>query len=106
MNQEYQACIDACNKCAVDCDRCAVACLSEENVSEMARCIALDMDCAAICRLAAGFMARGSDYAKEICELCAIICDACGEECAKYPANHCQKCAEACRQCASACRSM
>ena len=106
MNQEYQACIDACNKCAVDCDHCAVACLSEENVSEMARCIALDMDCAAICRLAAGFMARGSDYTKEICELCAKICDACGEECAKHEADHCQKCAEACRQCASACRSM
>ena len=67
-HQQYQSCIDACNKCADLCDHCASACLSEGNVNEMTRCVALDIDCAAICRLAAGYMARGSELAKEICQ--------------------------------------
>jgi hypothetical protein len=51
----------------------------------MARCIQLDMDCAAICRLAVGYMARSSELAAVVCELCAAICEECGKECAKHP---------------------
>ena len=105
-HQQHQSCIDACNRCADLCDHCASACLNEGNVKEMARCVALDIDCAAICRLAAGYMARGSELAKEICQACAKVCEACGEECAKHSAGHCQECAQACRQCAEECRSM
>lgn len=47
-HQMNQTCIDACNACAVACDHCAAACLQEADVKSMARCIALDMDCAAI----------------------------------------------------------
>jgi hypothetical protein len=72
----------------------------------MAKCIALDMDCAAICRLAAGFMARGSDFASQLCQLCATVCDACGGECAKHEHQHCQDCAVACKRCADECRRM
>ena len=61
----------------------------------MARCVALDMDCAAICSLAVGAMARVSDHAKAICALCADICQACGDECAKH--KHMQHCAECAR---------
>jgi hypothetical protein len=43
---------------------CATKCLQEPDVKRMARCIALDMDCAAICRLASGYMAPGSEFAK------------------------------------------
>jgi hypothetical protein len=50
----------------------------------MARCIALDTDCAAICQLAAEAMARASEYATAFCRLCADICQACGDECG-YP---------------------
>ena len=106
MSLNNQACIDACNTCADHCDHCAVSCLSETNVKEMARCIALDIDCAAICRLAASYMARGSEFTMDICECCAKICDACADECAKHQNDHCQQCAEACRKCAIACRSM
>jgi len=66
----------------------------------MAHCIALDIDCAAICRLAAGFMSRGSPFAKQICQLCAAVCQACAAECAKHTHEHCQQCAQACRRCA------
>jgi hypothetical protein len=105
-HEQYQSCISACTACADACDHCATACLGEKDVGEMARCIQLDMDCAQLCRLAAGYMARGSEFAEEICQLCADICDACAEECARHKHDHCQKCAEACRACARECRSM
>jgi hypothetical protein len=105
-HQQHQACIDACNACAAACDHCATACLQEQDVKMMARCIALDMDCAAICRLAAGYMARGSEFAKELCLLCAQVCQACGDECSKHQHDHCQACAQACLRCAEECRRM
>ena len=106
MHQTYQTCIAACNACADACDHCAAACLQEQDVKTMARCIALDMDCAAICRLAAGFMARGSEFAKAACTVCADVCRACADECARHRHDHCQACAEACRRCAEECRRM
>ncbi|RYF27328.1 MAG: four-helix bundle copper-binding protein, partial [Comamonadaceae bacterium] len=80
--------------------------LQEQDVKMMARCIALDMDCAAICQLAAAAMARGSEHVKAICSLCADICQSCGDECAKHDMEHCQQCAKACHQCAQECRTM
>ncbi|WP_422821830.1 four-helix bundle copper-binding protein [Vreelandella lionensis] len=47
----------------------------------MAECIRLNMQCALICRLAASFMAQESEFAHEICRLCADICKKCGDEC-------------------------
>lgn len=100
------ACREACNACADACDRCATACLQEPEVKPMAHCIALDIDCAALCRLAAGAIARGSEFAKRLCSLCALVCDACAEECARHGHEHCQDCALACKSCADACRQM
>lgn len=105
-HENYKTCIDACYACAAACDHCAVSCLQEQDVKKMARCIQLDIDCAEICRLAAGYMARGSEFAKQFCSLCADICKACGDECAKHEPKHCQECAEACRLCAEECRKM
>jgi len=105
-HEQHQFCITECNACADACDHCATACLSEDNPAMMTDCIRNDMDCAAICRLAAGFMARGSIHAKEVCALCAHICETCADECAKHQHAHCQACAEACRKCAAECRKM
>jgi len=105
-NQVNQACIAACNSCADACDLCSTACLQEQDVKMMARCIALDIDCAAICRLSAAYMARGSEFAAQLCRVCATICQACGDECSKHQAEHCQACATACRQCAEECGRM
>ena len=105
-HQKFNACIEACNACFVACNHCAASCLQESDVKMMAKCIALDMDCAAICSVAAGAMARGSMHAKAICALCADICQACGDECAKHSMEHCQQCAKACRKCAEECRKM
>lgn len=105
-HQKYASCVEACNACADACDHCSTACLQEPDVKMMARCIALDIDCAAICRLAAGAMARDSEFAKQVCQLCATVCEACGDECAKHQNAHCQECAQACRRCAEECRRM
>lgn len=103
---EYASCIDACNACASACDHCAAACLQEPDPKPMARCIALDIDCAALCRLAAGYMARGSEFAQAVCALCAQVCEACSAECSQHRHDHCQACAQACRRCAEECRKM
>jgi hypothetical protein len=104
MTHPYAPCIEACDACAAACDHCAVSCLHEAEPKPMSRCIALDIDCADVCRLASGAMARDSEHAQAICALCAQLCEACGTECGRHPMDHCQECAEACRRCAEACR--
>ena len=105
-HEQYRDCIEACQACANACEHCATACLKDGQVSELARCIELDLECAQICRLAVSSMARGGEYAHAVCQLCADVCDACGEECARHKHAHCQECAEACRRCAEECRRM
>ncbi|MDB5850352.1 MAG: ferredoxin [Rhodoferax sp.] len=104
--QAAEACLAACRACADACNRCAAACLAEEHVRMMARCIALDMDCAETCALVAALIARGSVHAQAACVFCAEVCEACAEECGQHDAEHCQDCAEACRACAADCRLM
>lgn len=99
-------CLRACNECATACLQCATACLREEDVKPMARCIALDYECADICRLAATSIASGSTQLDAVCALCASACDACASECDKHAMDHCRHCAEACKRCADACRSV
>lgn len=103
---KYNECIDACNVCATACSHCAVACLQEDDPKAMARCIALAMDCVAVCQFAAVAMARGSERVHATCQLCADTCQSCSDECTKHPMAHCKQCAEACRICAERCRSM
>lgn len=105
-HEQFQSCIDECYACATECEHCAASCLTEQDVQKLARCIKLDIDCAQICRLAASYMARGSEFAGSICNACAELCDACAEECAQHQMEHCQRCAEACRRCADECRRM
>ena len=102
----YQACIEACDACALACDTCAASCLREPDPKSMARCIAFDMDCADLCRLASALMARGSGYVRDVCRICAMVCEACGDECSRHAMDHCQHCAEACRRCAHECKGM
>lgn len=105
-DQKFQSCITACYECAAACDNCSTACLKEEDVKKMAACIEMDMYCAAICRLSAEFMAKGSSMSPKICQICADICEACGKECGKHQMEHCQRCAQACKRCAEECRKM
>lgn len=104
-HDHYQSCIDACVACAEACDHCAEAC-EREDPKMMARCISLNRDCAAMCRLAADFMVRNSEFVDLICQDCAEICEVCSDECATHDQEHCQDCAEACLKCAEECLKM
>lgn len=105
-NEIYKKCIETCLACAEACEFCANACLNEPDPKAMARCIRLDRDCADMCILAAKFMARDSEFAIEICSLCAKICKVCGEECSRHPVDHCRNCEEICYRCAEECERM
>ena len=106
MHTQNQALLDALNACIASREHCATACLQEEDVKMMVRCISLDRDCADICALTARHVARGSEHAQHILGECAEICKACGDECAKHThMQHCQECADACRRCEEACRA-
>jgi hypothetical protein len=102
----YKDCIDACLKCAALCNHCAASCTLEKDVQMMSLCIKFDMECAAICYVAAQLMSLGSEKADEMCRLCAEICETCGAECANHDNGHCRECAEACKKCAAECRKM
>jgi Domain of Unknown Function (DUF326) len=106
MNLTQKACVEACNACYVSCLECAAACLKETDVTPQARCIALDLECAEICRLCTSSMARGGEHMKTICALCAQACNTCATECAKHTHEHCKQCAQACKRCAAACEAM
>ena len=104
MEPQTQSLLQILSECVDACEHCATACLQEDNVQMMARCILLDRDCADVCALTYRFVARGSEHAQHLMRECAEICHACVEECAKHEADHCQACAEVCRRCADACR--
>ncbi|RYD71089.1 MAG: four-helix bundle copper-binding protein, partial [Sphingobacteriales bacterium] len=61
-HQKFQSCITACYECAAECDHCATACLGEDNVKMMHKCIEIDLYCADMCRTAATFMARADEH--------------------------------------------
>src|SRR3954469_17433388 len=86
--------------CATECNKCLASCLEEEDVSMMARCIELDLDCSEICILTSSFVSRDSESTATLLPMCAEICNACAEECSKHDLDHCQKCAAICKECA------
>lgn len=104
MNEQNQSLLQALSACVAACEQCAAACLQENEVKMMARCIQVDRDCADICALTARFVARGSEHTGHLLRGCTEICRACGDECARHPMDHCQACAEACRRCEAACQ--
>src|SRR5829696_7016668 len=105
-------CIDACFECAQTCSACADSCLAESNVTELRRCITLDLNCADVCMAAGRALSRQTEYAAAmtaaILEACAESCRLCGDECSRHGDHmrHCQLCAEACRRCEQACRQL
>ncbi|RYU87906.1 four-helix bundle copper-binding protein [Mucilaginibacter terrigena] len=104
-NHDHTALIEKLLACVEACENCATACLLEDGVKPMVRCISLDRDCADICSQAAKLLERRSEIAHQYLLLCEEICRMCAEECEMHPHDHCQKCAEACRQCAEACHA-
>lgn len=101
--------VDAAVECAHACTACADACLSEEMVADLRKCIRTNLDCADICATTARVLSRHTGYDATITraqlEACIAACRSCGDECEQHAGmhEHCRVCAEACRACEAAC---
>jgi hypothetical protein len=102
--------LETLNECATTCIICADACLGEDMVAEMRRCITLDLSCADTCAAMARMAARPTGAAEALWRVslqhCAEVCTACAAECELHAGmmEHCRICAESCRRCEQACR--
>ena len=105
-------CIAACFECAQVCTACADACLSEDMVAELTKCIRTNLDCADQCATTGRALSRHTGYdanlTRAFLEACAAACKACAEECEQHADmhEHCKVCAEVCRRCEQACRDL
>jgi len=104
--------IEAMQDCAQACTACADACLGEESLQDLVKCIRTDLDCADICGTTAAVMSRQTEYdanvSRALVEACAQVCKSCGAECEQHALHHehCRVCAEAGRRCEDACRQL
>ena len=96
-------------ECAQTCLLCADACLAEDMVADLRRCIRLNLDCADLCRTTAAVLGRqvspDPGVLRAVLEACRAACEACGDECGSHADmhEHCRVCAEACQRCEQAC---
>ncbi len=92
-------------ECAMACTICADACLKEDSVNQLSRCIRLNLDCAEICTVTGNLLIRQADpqpaVIRSMLQACMVACRACADECDRHASKHphCRICAEACRQC-------
>ena len=106
------AAIDALSDCAQACIADVDADMSEQNVTEMATCIRLCLDCADVCTATIGVTSRQADcdanVTRPLLQACVAICASCGDECERHARHyeHCRVCEQACRVCERACREL
>ena len=104
--------VDALVECSQACTACADACLSEDMVAELRKCIRTNLDCADICATTARVLSRHTGYDANITraqlEACVQACRSCGDECSAHAEmhEHCKVCAESCRRCEQACTEL
>jgi hypothetical protein len=104
--------IDSLLACAEACTACADACLSEDMVADLRKCIRSNLDCADICAATARVLSRHTGYDANVTrhqlEACVAACRSCGDECERHAGmhEHCRICADACRACEAACQEL
>jgi hypothetical protein len=104
--------VQATIECAQTCTACADACLSEDQLEQLRKCIRSDLDCADICDTTARVLSRHTGYDANITraqlQACIQACHSCGEECEAHAGKHehCRICAQTCRRCAEVCQSL
>lgn len=106
---DLAALIDAAFECAQACTACADACLAEDMVADLRRCITLDLDCADVCDVTGRILSRQTgnvaELTRSLLQTCRDACRLCAEECGRHAGthDHCRICAESCRRCEQAC---
>lgn len=85
--------------CMGACSACSKLCIEEGHKKTAILC----EECSDICSLTAKLVAKNSEFADHMLEICARACKKCADACGKMDAPHCQECAETCWECAEAC---
>ncbi|MBL7930403.1 MAG: four-helix bundle copper-binding protein [Bacteroidia bacterium] len=104
MSERYRDCIAACLECVKACHYCVAGDLKEDH--DMAGCVRLNIECAAICSATAKLMTMESEQAVALAKVCAELCKKCEQECSKHNTQHCRDCAKACHSCALLCNTL
>jgi hypothetical protein len=106
------AAVEEALSCFQTCTACADACLSEDMVADLTKCIRTNLDCATTCAATVEILSRHTGYDANITrgqlQACIAACRACADECEQHAGHHehCRVCAEACRSCARACQEL
>jgi len=104
--------VKACFECAQVCTSCADACLAEDQLEMLRRCIRLDLDCADVCVATGRVIARQTMPAPDVVtaqlRACVAACRACAAECGSHAGHHehCRACAESCKWCEEMCERL
>lgn len=98
-----QKLIHTLGNCINHCNYCADACLDEDNVKMMVKCIRMDRICAEVCRTLNQILATNYKDVEDLVRYCQKICNECADECEQHQMQHCKDCAIACRKCAEEC---
>ncbi|MBG6192409.1 hypothetical protein IWX64_003381 [Arthrobacter sp. CAN_A212] len=112
LGQAMTACIEAAFSCAQASDACADACMAEETVAELRKCIRLNLDCAELCVTTGRFLSRLTDVdgnlLKTILMACRDFCTTSAIENEKHAETYpsCRIAAEECRRCEQACQDL
>lgn len=81
-------CIAACIECGQVCATCVYACLSEDMVAELTKCIRTNLNCADMCIATGNALSRHTGYdanlTKAFLKACATACKTCGDECSEH----------------------
>ena len=111
ITADVAAAIDACLSCLQSCTSCADADLAEQDVAEMATCVALCVTCADVCDVTARLLSRPAHWDRftvhRSLQACVRSCTNSAEECAKHAHHrHCAICEKVCRACIAACDTL
>lgn len=104
--------VEALSQCAMVCTICADACLGEQQIQQLVRCIRLNLDCADICQATTKVLTRQGEIDETVLraqlQICEAVCRNCGGECERHAQmhEHCRVCAESCRHCEQLCREL
>jgi hypothetical protein len=102
-------CIQACMRCELACLASAEACLGDEELQDLGRCVRLSLDCAEVClatrTLVAGALLRAPRLVLAQLLVCARMCATCEAECGRLGLHSAQigRAARACADCLTLC---
>lgn len=103
MEDNILSLLNSIYECQSACKYCFNACLEEERIDMMRRCIKRTVECAEICEHTASSLAYTDDFTHEVLSICIKACEECAAECRKHNHLHCMECAKSCSECAEAC---